>query len=280
MEGRGRACPCMEGWKDGKMAGWGLISLSVLLLLALPFGAVAAEWQFAPRQRLFRPLLADPGEARFGIFKYLDDNRLEGIIGGSWEAFNVADARGAQIRFGIHSAVFTLLRQNGSTFPLDTTDFLIATHTDLQRGRFTGRFEFGHISAHLADGFDDPDRKSITYSREFFTGYGSYDWPSFRLYAGVRLSNHAIPDIRRWRVQFGGEWTRGRSPGVYLAYDVRIFNDAGTVVNQTGQGGVLFHNAGRAGLRLALIGHTGRSEHGQFHDLTDRYAGLGVFFDL
>ena len=267
--------------------GWVLrnvVYLLILIFIFLPGEGITATWSFAPQQRLFRPLLADPGEARFGIFTYLNNNRLEGIIGGSWEAFNVAWEDRTTLRFGIHSGVFTLLRKTGSTFPLDTADFLISTHTDVQRGRFTGRFEFGHISAHIADGFNDPARNPITYSREFFTLYGSYQRRLLRLYSSIRVSNHAIPNLKRWRLQIGGELISGRLyghiPRVYIAYDVRIFDDQGTVAGQTAQLGVLFHSEQRAGLRIAFIAHTGRSEHGQFHDLTDRFVGLGLFFDM
>ena len=256
----------------------------MLLTLSLPFTADAATWRFAPRQRVFRPLLADPGEPRFGIYRYLDASKLEGQIGGAFEAFNVTRTDGTIIQFGIHAGVFTLLGKNGNIFPLETADFLLSTHTDLQHGRLTGRFEFGHVSAHLADGFKNPARPPITYSREFFTLYGSYQFPHLRVYSSVRYLNHTIPRFPRGRVQAGGELESprlfGHIPRVYLAYDIRVFKDVNVVANQTAQAGVSIHTDDHAGLRVALIGHTGRSEHGQFHDLADRFVGIGVFFDL
>ena len=259
-----------------------------LFLMAMPLAFTAdshaVEWRFAPRGRLFQPLLADPTEPRFALVAYLNNNRLEGTIGGSWEAFDVAWNNGVLLRSGIRAGVFTLLRKSGATFPLETTDFMFAWHTDLRHHRFTGRFAFAHISAHISDGFNDPGRAPITYSREFLTLYGDYRWPPLRLYSSLRVSNHAIPDIKRLRVQFGGElnsgFLLGRNPRLYAAYDVRIFDSSGTVVNQTGQLGVMFHSSERNGLRIALVGHTGRSEHGQFHDLSDHYVGVGVFFDM
>lgn len=257
-----------------------------LMVIPLVFTADlnAADLRFAPRGRLFQPLLADPTEPRFALVAYLNNNRVEGTIGGSWEAFDVAWNSGVLLRSGMHAGVFTQLRKSGATFPLETTDFMFAWHTDLRHHRFTGRFEFAHISAHIADGFNDPARTPITYSREFLALYGDYRWPPLRLYSSLRVSNHAIPDIKRWRVQFGGELNSGlllgRNPRLYAAYDVRIFDNSGTVVNQTGQMGVMFHTSERNGFRIALVGHTGRSEHGQFHDLSDHYVGLGVFFDM
>ncbi|SVB84077.1 uncharacterized protein METZ01_LOCUS236931 [marine metagenome] len=257
-----------------------------LMVIPLVFTADlnAADLRFAPRGRLFQPLLADPTEPRFALVSHLNNNRLEGTIGGSWEAFDVAWNNGVLLRSGMHAGVFTQLRKSGATFPLETTDFMFAWHTDLRHHRFTGRFEFAHISAHIADGFNDPARTPITYSREFLALYGDYRWPPLRLYSSLRVSNHAIPDIKRWRVQFGGELNSGlllgRNPRLYAAYDVRIFDNSGTVVNQTGQMGVMFHTSERNGFRIALVGHTGRSEHGQFHDLSDHYVGLGVFFDM
>lgn len=256
--------------------------LALLFCLTFPYSIFAAEWRFAPEGRLFRPLLADPGEARLGIFTYLKENRIEGMIGGAWEAFETTWPS-TRLRTGIHAGVFTLLRKTGATFPLETADFLFGLHTDLSRGRFTGRFEFSHVSAHLADGYKGP-RPPITYSREFFTLQGSYERSPVRLYAGIRLSNHAIPNVRRWGLQSGGELMsrplRKNLPHVYTAFDVRVFDDGGITANCTAQVGFLFHNPRRAGLRLALLLHTGKSEHGQFHRLPNRYAGVGFFFDL
>ena len=263
-----------------------LLISGVLLGLFLCPAVHAADWRFAvPQKRLFRPLLADPTEPRFGILPYLNRSRLEGDIGGSWEAFDVdwEAPSHMRLRAGIHTGVFTLLRKDGVTYPLDTADFLIGIHTDLQKGRLTGRFAFAHVSAHLADGFKGP-RPPITYSREDFTLYGAYQWPQVRLYTSLRLSSHAIPDIRRWQLQAGGELISGRLfgpvPQTYIAYDLRIFRDSGLIANQTIQAGLLIHSTDQTGLRLTLTIHTGRNEHGQFHDLTDQYTALGLFFDL
>lgn len=260
--------------------------LGLVIVTLICSGSVnAAEWQFAPDGRLFRPLLADPGEARLGVFGYVTGNRLEGVIGGSWEGFGVGwpGMPPTRLKVGIHAGVFTLLRKSSVTFPLETADFLFGIHTDLQRGFFSGRFAFDHVSAHLVDGYNGP-RQAFTYSREFFTLYGAYDRSWLRLYGGIRVSNHAIPNTKRWGLQAGTELTSkplwGPLPRVYVAYDLRLFDDAGASGNQTAHAGLLFHNAAHAGLRIAFLLHSGRSEHGQFHDLPDRFAGVGIFFDL
>ena len=288
-------------------AGVGLLSLAI----SPTFGtanALAGTWRFAaPQQPLFRPLLADPTEARLAVTSNLDD-RLNGDIGGSWEAAGYAWAGGLRFRTGIHAGVFSRLRRSGTTFPLETADYLIGFHADLGNGGFTGRFEYAHVSAHLADGYDgyggpDPADKAdkthramgaMTYSREYFTLYGAHERTlapgsaigSARVYGSLRWSNHAIPDVRRWRVQAGAELVSRPLTGVsgaartYLACDVRLFRDGGMSVNRTVHAGLLFHNGASRGLRLALVYHGGRSEHGQFHHLEDDYAGIGLFFDL
>lgn len=295
-------------------------------LLYLAFGpafdtaeASGGTWRFAaPQQRLFRPLLADPTEARLAVTSNLDD-RLNGDIGGSWEAADYAWGADGGLRFrtGIHAGVFSKLRRSGTTFPLETADYLIGFHADLGNDRFTGRFEYAHVSAHLADGYDGdggpgptdqadkadkPDRagqarrarQAMTYSREYFTLYGAREMRfspgsaigSARVYGSLRWSNHAIPDVRRWRVQGGAELVfrplagKGGATRAYLACDVRVFRDGEISVNRTAHAGLLFHNGASRGLRLAFVYHGGRSEHGQFHHLEDDYAGIGLFFDL
>lgn len=287
-----------------------LLAIAGLLFLALALAsdAAAGSWRFAaPQQRLFRPLLADPTEARLAVTSNLGD-RLNGDIGGSWEAADYAwdgDGRdrkqpgnleaGRTLRFrtGIHAAVFSKLRRSGTTFPLETADYLIGFHADLGGDRLTGRFEFAHVSAHLADGYDGTEQ-AMTYSREYFTLYGSYERESTpgsaigfaRAYGSLRWSNHAIPDVRRWRVQAGGELVSrplsgpGGATRAYVACDLRLFRDGDLSVNRTAHAGLLFHNEGSRGLRIALVYHGGRSEHGQFHHLEDDYGGVGLFFDL
>ena len=138
----------------------------------------------------------------------------------------------------------------------------------------------------------------MTYSREYFTVYGAREMRfapgsaigsaigSARVYGSLRWSNHAIPDVRRWRIQAGAELTfrpltgDGGTTRAYLACDVRMFRDGDISVNRTAHAGLLFHNGASRGLRLAFVYHGGRSEHGQFHHLEDDYAGIGLFFDL
>lgn len=261
--------------------------------------ASGGTWRFAaPQQRLFRPLLADPTEARLAVTSNLGD-RLNGDIGGSWEAADYAwDADGGlRFRTGIHAGVFSKLRRSGTTFPLETADYLIGFHADLGNDRITWRFEYAHVSAHLADGYDGPE-KSMTYSREYFTLYGAREMRfapgsaigsaigSARVYGSLRWSNHAIPDVRRWRVQGGAELIfqpltgDGGATRAYLACDVRLFRDGDISVNRTAHAGLMFHNEASRGLRLAFVYHGGRSEHGQFHRRQDDYAGIGLFFDL
>jgi len=309
--------------------------MGVLFLTIGPsFGSAEASggtWRFAaPQQRLFRPLLADPTEARLAVTSNLDD-RLNDDIGGSWEAADYAWGADGGLRFrtGIHAGVFSKLRRSGTTFPLETADYLIGFHADLGNDRYTGRFEYAHVSAHLADGHegyggyegpshadqvgkadkaghdDDADQadqsaradritRTKTYSREYFTLYGARDMRfapgsaigSARVYGSLRWSNHAIPDVRRWRVQGGAELVfrplsgDGGATRAYLACDVRLFRDGDISVNRTAHAGLLFHNEALRGLRIAFVYHGGRSEHGQFHHQEDDYAGIGLFFDL
>ena len=271
------------------------------LALALAFDAAAGSWRFAaPQQRLFRPLLADPTEARLAVTTNFN-NRLNGNIGASWEAADYTWDGDGRLRFrtGIHAGVFSKLHWSGTTFPLETADYLVGFHADLGsdgmtcNDGLTGRFEYAHVSAHLGDGYDGPER-AFTYSREYFTLYGSYVREarrgtligSVRVYGSFRWSNHAIPDVRRWRVQAGAELVSGplASTGgatrAYIAGDLRVFRDGDVAINRTGQAGLLFHNEANRGLRIALVYHGGRSEHGQFHHLGDNYGGVGLFFDL
>ena len=269
------------------------------MALGPAFDAAAGTWRFAgPQQRLFRPLLADPTETRFAVVSNLDD-RLNGDIGGSWEAAGYAweegrireQGRPLRFRTGIHAGVFSKLRWSGTTFPLETADYLVGFHADLGNDRLTGRFEYAHVSAHLADGYDGP-AQAMTYSREYFTLYGSYEREarrgtmigSGRVYGSVRWSNHAIPGVRRWRIQAGAElFSRplaGAATRAYLAGDLRMFRDGDLSLNRTAHAGLLFHSGKGRGLRLAFVYHGGRSEHGQFHHLEDDYAGIGLFFDL
>ncbi len=279
--------------KSRRLSIAGTLALVVVTALFTVFEAAGGTWRFAgPQQRLFRSPLADPTETRFAIVTNLD-NRLNGDIGGSWEAAEYAweDGNGLRLRTGIHAGVFSKLRWSGKTFPLETADYLFGFHADLGAGRLAGRFEYAHVSAHLADGYDGP-AQAMTYSREYFTLYGSYEQEmqgigrigSVRTYGSLRWSNHAIPNVRRWRVQGGAELVSvplaGGNTRAYLACDFRVFRDGGLTVNRTAHAGLMLHSGDSSGLRFALVYHGGRSEHGQFHQQQDNYGGVGLFFDL
>ena len=259
------------------------------MVVGLASETTAGGWRFAtPQKRLFRPLLADPTETKLSVSANFN-NTLNGDIGGSWEAFDYTRDEGSNLRFrtGIHAGVYSKMRWSGTTFPLETADYLVGLHADLGNERFTGRFEYAHVSAHLADGYDG-SAQAFIYSREYFTVYGAYKRGitrgTARIYSSIRWSNHSIPKVRRWRVQAGLELVSGPLSGpnirAYLAYDIRFFRDGDLQINQTGHLGIMFHNDRARGLRFALVYHGGRSEHGQFHHLEDRYAGVGLFFDI
>ena len=261
----------------------------IFLFSGLDFETEAGTWRFAsPQKSLFQPLLADPTETQFAITTNFV-NRLNGDIGGSWEAFDYEGNQNVRLRFrtGIHAGVFSQLRWSGTFFPLETSDYIIGFHADLATNQFSGRFEYEHLSAHLVDGHDDPSQ-AFTYSREYFTIYGDYkiglNQSTTRIYSSLQWSNHAIPNIRRWQAQFGAELIsyplKILNARPYLAYDIRLFRNKGLVANSTAHIGMMLRNEESRGLRIALVLHLGRSEHGQFHQMEDNYLGLGMFFEL
>ena len=226
-------------------AGMGFLALSV----GPAFDAAEASggtWRFAaPQQRLFRPLLADPTEARMAVTSNLDD-RLNGDIGGSWEAAGLCVGRGPRAAVPDRDPCRRILEAApvGNDLPPrdrrlpdrlprgpgqrpDDVEVRIRPRERppgrrVRRVRRTGPGGPGGPGVQGGQrGTSGPGRtqatRAMTYSREYFTLFGAREMRlapgsaigsaigSARVYGSLRWSNHAIPDVRRWRVQGGAE---------------------------------------------------------------------------
>lgn len=257
------------------------LRLIILLYLLLPITAKSSL--------LFKPLFANPFEARNGAAYHFDEKKIRLDIGASFDflKFNVA---GNKANIGVDLFTFTRLRHEGNfKFPVETSDYFFGLNYTMKfncRLPSELRFRLAHISSHLVDGFTNADnnflREPIVYSREFFDVVFAQYIGNLRLYAGLNLLFSYIPkNSEILTPQFGFDYSRQLTK--WLSFDAGmdfklIGIDKIWVGTTVAQLGLTFWTSPGYGIFLGGYYYNGRSIHGQFYDEYDNYIGLGLQF--
>lgn len=249
---------------------------------------------------LFPPLLAHHVEPRMGALKLNGEDRLRLDIGNAVDLWNFSDAHsGSLFAVGADFFTWTSLRQDKDFhFPVDAVDYLfginaswrMAVNEQLVAG---ARLRLSHISAHLVDGSYDKStaawrdgREPLVYSREFIDLIASLDiGDNLRCYAGGQYIYHIDPaDLGKFGVQAGAEavyrdvFTDGMH--LYAAYDFRTIDVHAVTAAHALQAGVKFGQMRGTGLNVFVALYHGKSQHGEYHDLTWSYWGPGFNVDF
>jgi len=181
-------------------------------------------------------------------------------------------AAGTWMRFGAGGEL---------TFDLLTFDGLFALPLDLRSGRWAGRLQWAHVSAHWGDGVRKADEKPTNldpWSREYLQVQGGPRLGPVRLYAGARALVHSLPGAPPLAFQAGGEvWGRWTT-APYLAADVQFAQEFGWAPALAGQLGVSWAR-GPSRLRVALAGRVGPEDTGKLAGAREATLGLLVGFD-
>jgi len=150
------------------------------------------------------------------------------------------------------------------------------------------RIGIKHISAHVGDELmQRSGRARLGYTREEFRlGLAWSPQPSSTFYAeagyAYDLRNEALQQA--WRAQVGAQYQqafvyRQRELHWYTALDLSGYQENRWQLNTTVQLG-LSVNTGYHAWRLGLEFYQGRSQLGEFFQDRERYAAIGLWFDL
>ncbi len=258
--------------------------LRKFIILILIFWPAAAQSEL-----LFKPLFANPFEARMGSFYQFEENKLRLDIGGSIDLakFKI-DSNDAAI--GADFFTYTRLRHEGNfKFPVETSDYYFGLNYsmrfDISMPGYI-RFRLAHISSHLVDGYTNDDydfiREPIVYSREFVDIVWAQQIDNFRYYAGLNFVFSTIPDDPNpLTPQIGFDYSRQIVPWLSfdMGFDFKLIGiDNVWQGTSAAQMGFTFWTSKNYGIFTGFYCYRGRSMHGQFYRDYDDYFGLGLQF--
>lgn len=237
-----------------------------------------------PPGRPFPTLASDPRDLKIGLIKNSKDE-IEANIGGyrslvGWKG-NIKD-RSTVIHGGIEGNGYFLMRQEGSKFPLHSSDGLIGLYAEAIRGLTMYQLRYTHVSAHLSDGLFGV-RQRIFYTRETLSLRLARQLDVFRVYGGYHYLVHTEPKIPKHSLQAGfysilpWHWQKLHP---YFGADLKVRNkEEGTTYTIVG-GGALVSSLGAPPVRLAVNYTKGHDLRGQFYKEKSEKWGFGLEMDF
>ncbi|MBK9247098.1 MAG: DUF1207 domain-containing protein [Ignavibacteria bacterium] len=238
----------------------------------------------------FKPLTANPLEARVGTMYQFDDNKLRLDIGNSIDLQTLKLTDSLLLSLGTDFFTLTRLRSEGKLkFPVETADFYFGIngavkHQFTPTTEWSVRLRIAHISSHLVDGYASDSvfvrQKPFVYSREFVELIGAVEFSQqVRVYGGFtylwatqpRRANRFIPEFG-----FDGSYSLSKSLSFEFGYDFKLIGvDNSYQGTHAAQAGLFLKTSKNKGYLLTFFAYRGRSVHGMFYDQNDAYSGIG-----
>lgn len=269
----------------------------VILTLSLRLNSIAqtiTEW--FPADLNIQPFTAHFLEPKAG-FQYLFD--LEKVRIDIGTSRDIIKWGAEKHHFSIGADFFTYTRtrsENNFKFPVETVDYLFGVNMGYKKtlfdSEFGARLRFSHISAHLVDGYYDAgseswlnEREPFVYSKEFFELIGYYKIYGVRFYGGITYNIHIVPDeIKKGMLQMGfdyfSESFRTDLFIPFLAYDFKLTGIDRYSGNNIISAGIKFGEPTSRGFSILVSYFSGKSVHGEFYNLNESYATIGINLDI
>jgi hypothetical protein len=237
-----------------------------------------------PPGRPFPSIPSDPRDLKISLVKN-SKHEIEASVGGyrslmGWKGEIKGET--TVIHSGIEGDGYFLMRQEGSKFPLHSSDGLIGLFAEGIRGLNMYQLRYTHISAHLSDGLFGV-RQRIFYTRETLSLRFARQLGIFRVYGGYHFLMHTEPKIPKSSLQTGFytilpmHWQKLHP---YFGADLKIRSkEEGTTFNLIA-GGALVSSLGAPPLRLAINYLKGHDPRGQFYKEKSEKWGFGLEMDF
>jgi hypothetical protein len=271
-----------------------LIALLVIFSKLNPSAQTVTQW--FPAELNIQPFTAHFLEPKAG-FQYLFDlEKVRIDIGTSHDILHWIN-EDESFSFGADFFTYTRARsENNFKFPVETVDYLFGVNGSYKKkndgSEWGARLRFSHISAHLVDGYYDSEseswlngREPFVYSREFFELIAYYKIYGIRVYGGVTYNIHIVPDeIKKGILQAGFDYyvthiqTSFFTP--FIAYDFKLTGIDTYSGNNIISAGIKFGKPESRGFSILASYFSGKSVHGEFYDLNESYATIGINLDI
>jgi hypothetical protein len=271
--------------------------LTFILLILIKnnsFAQATTEW--FPSELNIQPSTANFPEPKTG-FQYLFDLAKVRIDIGT--SHDIIHWIGEDNSFSFGADFFTYTRARSETnfkFPVETVDYLFGLNGGYKskpgESEWGGRLRFSHISAHLVDGYYDSASKSwmngrepFVYSKEFFELICYYKIYDLRVYAGITYNIHIVPDeIKKGIFQIGFDYFpaifKNELFTPFIAFDFRLTGIEEYTGNNIFTAGIKFGQPESRGFSILASYFSGKSVHGEFYDLNESYATIGINLDI
>jgi len=271
--------------------------LVLILTSIIKFNSIAqttTEW--FPADLNIQPFTAHFLEPKTGFQYLFDIEKVRIDIGTSHDIIHWL-GKDESFSFGADFFTYTRARsENNFKFPVETVDYLFGVNGSYKKkndhSEWGARLRFSHISAHLVDGYYDSEfenwlneREPFVYSREFFELIAYYKIYVIRVYGGVTYNIHIVPDeIQKGILQAGFDYyvtqiqTSLFTP--FIAYDFKLAGIDEYSGNNIISAGIKFGQPESRGFSILASYFSGKSVHGEFYDLNESYATIGINLDI
>ncbi|MFZ1985049.1 MAG: DUF1207 domain-containing protein [Desulfatitalea sp.] len=253
---------------------------------------LSGEGEAFPTGDLFRPLIADPKQARFFVtinrFESLGEHYTMASVGfgetfGLYRFFGSREGDGLQLN--LEGGMFAQFNLDTPSYDLINADYTIGIPATYRYGDNSLRLRIYHQSSHLGDEFlqsvNPPERVNLSY--EALELIYSREWRGWRAYGGGEYLVHKEPDDLK---PLSGHWGleyRASKPLVWGGrpiggVDFKSFEEHDWDIDTSVKAGLEFGhpNPGQRRLHLMAEWYKGFDPRGQFYVSKVEYYSLGV----
>jgi len=271
-----------------------LVALLIIFSKLNSTAQTVTEW-FPPELNI-QPFTAHFLEPKAG-FQYLFDIEKVRIDIGTSHDIIQWKTEAESFSFGADFFTYTRARsEDNFKFPVETVDYLFGLNGSYknksEKNEWGARLRFSHISAHLVDGYYDAEseswlngREPFVFSKEFFELIAYYKIFSIRIYGGITYNIHIVPDeIKKGILQAGFDYyaTQFQTSLItpFIAYDFKLTGIDEYTGNNIITVGIKFGQPETRGFSILASYFSGKSVHGEFYNLNESYATIGINLDI
>jgi hypothetical protein len=266
------------------------------LLVFISIGISAQQTSWFPEGLNIQPFTANFLEPKAGFSYLLSKSELRLDIGTSKDIFLITD-NDKSLSLGADFFTYTRLRgEKEFHFPVDAIDYLFGINAGYRiitsDFEFGARFRLSHISAHFVDGHFDTKslswrdgRQPRVYSREFFEFFPYIRKDGLRAYLGLTYLFNSSPSIfGKGIYQIGFDYylidlfSDFITP--FAAYDLKVIKIDKYSGSNIFSIGFKFGKFNSKGFSLIFSYFSGKSIHGEYFDVNEKYSTFGFNMDL
>jgi hypothetical protein len=281
-----------------KMYSVARLLLKVCLLLVAFHGNLFSQSASAwfPDNLNVQPFTANVIEPKAGFDFLFARSEIILNAGTTRDIYHLSDTN-STLSFGADFFTYSLLRsERDFHFPVDAIDYLFGVNAGYKiyddEKEYGFRFRLSHISAHFVDGHFDyavngwrNGRTPQVYSREFIEIFPFIKIESLRLYAGFTYVFNITPaNLGREIYQIGLDYYLDKigceifSP--FIAYDFKLSKIQKYSGNNSFVLGIKFGEYNFKGFSIRFSYFSGKSIHGEYFDINEKYSSIGFNIEL